>query len=87
MLLKNNFDKEIKIIEGGVTRSESVKNGLNKIIPTSVKTEAIRDNTEKNCSLNSSTSISNHDKPGPGPGIALKIKIIIAVPTTVSLKS
>ena len=62
-------------------------NGLNKIIPTRVKTEAISDNTEKNCSLNSSTSISNQDKPGPGPGIALKIKIIIAVPTTVSLKS
>ena len=29
--IRNSFDREIKIIEGGVTRSESVKNGLNKI--------------------------------------------------------
>ena len=28
--IRNSFDREIKIIEGGVTRSESVKNGLNK---------------------------------------------------------
>ena len=49
--------------------------------------DAISDKTEKNCSLNLRTSISNHDNPGPGPGIARKIKIIIAVPTTVNLKS
>ena len=29
--IRNSFDTEIKIIEGGITRSESVKNGLNKI--------------------------------------------------------
>ena len=57
------------------------------IIPNKVRTDAISDKTEKNCSLNLSTSISNHDNPGPGLGIARKINIIIAVPTTVNLKS
>src|SRR5210317_466014 len=61
-------------------------NGLNITIPTKVKIEASNDKIEKNCSLNSRTSISNHVKPGPGPGIALNMKIIIAVPTIVSLK-
>ena len=61
-------------------------NGLKTIIPTKVRTDAINDNTEKNCSLNLSSSISNHDNPGPGPGIARKTKIITAVPTTVILK-
>ena len=29
--IRNRFDRKIKIIEGGITRSESVKNGLNEI--------------------------------------------------------
>ena len=29
--IRNSFDRNIKIIEGGITRSESVKNGLNKV--------------------------------------------------------
>ena len=48
--------------------------------------DAKRDKTEKNCSLNLSTSISNQESPGPGPGIALNINIITAVPTIVNLK-
>ena len=59
---------------------------LTKTIPAKVKTEANRDKTEKNCSLNPSSSISNQVRPGPGPGIALKIKMITAVPTIVSRK-
>ena len=61
-------------------------NGLKRTIPAKVRTDANKDNTEKNCSLNSKTSISNQVSPGPGPGIALKINIITAVPTMVNLK-
>ena len=60
--------------------------GLNKIMPTNVKTEASNDNIEKNCSLNFNSSISNQDSPGPGPGIAINTNIITAVPTIVDLK-
>ena len=56
---------------------------LNTKIPVRVKTDAIKDNFEKNCSSNFKTSISNQESPGPGPGIARKTKTIIAVPTMV----
>ena len=56
---------------------------LKKIIPSNVKTDAIKEIADKNCSSNFNTSISNQVRPGPGPGIARKIKTIIAVPTMV----
>ena len=56
-------------------------------MPANVKIDASRDRIEKNCSLNPSSSISNHVKPGPGPGMALNINIITAVPTIVNRNS
>ena len=62
-------------------------NGRKNIIPANARRDDNKDNIEKNCSLNPSSSISNQDKPGPGLGMALKIKIMIAVPTIVSRRS
>jgi len=58
--------------------------GRNKMMPSSVRIEAIKDRTEKNCSSNNNSSISNHVRPGPGLGIARNIKIIMAVPMIIS---
>ena len=55
--------------------------------PSIDQIDASNDRTEKNCSLNPSSSISNQVKPGPGPGIALNTKIITAVPTIVNRNS
>ena len=59
--------------------------GRRRIIPKSVKVEARSERTEKNCSLNPSSSISNQFSPGPGLGTALNTKIMIAVPIIVFL--
>ena len=55
-------------------------NGRNRMIPATVRIDASKDKTEKNCSLNRRISISNQVSPGPGLGIALNTKMMIAVP-------
>ena len=56
--------------------------GRSRMIPARVSTEVISESTDRNCSSNSSSSISNQVWPGPGSGTARKTKMITAVPTS-----